>query len=79
MDGGADAVFVGARFWLDGEGDGGLRKARPWIEQRRVLVPQCVTGHRVFELRDRAEVAGMQLGHGSGGLPLHDLQMLETL
>ncbi len=75
----AQLVFVGAALRLDGEGDGRLGQLDARILDRGCLVAQRVAGERVFQLRDRANIAGVQLRDRNGGFALHDGDVGELL
>ncbi len=60
VDARAQLVFVGAALGLDGESDRRLGQLHPRILNGRALVAESVAGERVFQLRNRADIAGMQ-------------------
>ena len=76
VDGGTDAVLIGARLGLHGEGDRRLRKMRQRVMNRRGFVAQRIAGERVLQFRDRAELSGMQFRHRGRRVPLHDVHVL---
>ena len=78
LHGGADLVLVAAALGLDGVGEHGLRERERRHGESGALVAERVARARVLELGDRAEVAGVQLGHVRLRLALDDEHVAES-
>jgi len=79
VDGVAHTVFVVARLGFDGEGDRRLGQLHGRVGDGKALIRQGVAGERVFQLGHRAQIAGMQLGHGLQGLALRAAEVGQPL
>ena len=76
---GRDLVVVAARLGLDRERGRRLGEHDLRVDDRARLVRQRVARLRVLELRDRSDVAGLQLGHLGLGLALQQQQRADAL
>ena len=74
-----ELVLVAARLRLDRERDRRLRILDVRDDDRVVLRRQRVAGLHVLQFRDRADVAGAQLGHRHLLLALQQLQLADAL
>src|SRR5260370_3463158 len=74
----ADLVFIGARFRLDGKGDGRLGKLRGRVKNGRSSIAKSLAGSRLLQFGDGADVSGVQLADFDELLALNDLDMLEA-
>src|SRR5712664_144085 len=74
----ADFVFIGARFRLDGKGDGRLGKLRGRVKDGRSFVAKSFTGSCFLQLGDGADVSGVKLADFDELLALNDLDMLKA-
>ncbi len=76
---GADLVFVAAALGLDGVRQHRFREGDRCEGDAGGRLGQRVVGARVFQLGDRPQVAGLQLGDVGGCLALHHDQVAEPL
>ena len=76
---GRDLVVVAARLGLDREGGGRLREDDLRIDDRVRLVRERVARLRLLELRHRADVARLDLGHRRLRLALQQQQRADAL
>src|SRR5437773_35884 len=75
----ADLVLVAAVLRLDRVGQDRLAELDRRETHRVRLVAEDVVGQRVLQLRDRAEIAGFDLGHDRLRLALQQHQVAEPL
>src|SRR5258708_23873211 len=78
MNGDTDLVFIGARFRLDGESDGGLRQLRRRVKNGRRFVAKSLASGGFLQFGDGPDVSGVKFADFRELLSLNDLDMLKT-
>ncbi len=78
LDGVAQAVFILAALGRNGKRDGRLRQMHRVISDDGRLVAERVAGDGLFELRDGADIAGLEFGNGLNSLALQRADVRQT-